>query len=191
MLAEKRARQVKAAQEFEREKLEKKRRDFEEQERINEEKQRQADIALFAKMQADKIHRNDELRVQLEKEREDQRKAKQTSDDEIRRRLDNIEKMNAEKANAARLSHSDSAVRSMQRAEEYQKKLADRQRGEAKKRYRKQKKSAISSRECGICSSNCARRNRNKINCTWSGRNNSKPSRQRRKWSARQSACGS
>jgi hypothetical protein len=38
LLAEKRTRQVKAAQVFEREQLEKKRRDFDEQERATEEK---------------------------------------------------------------------------------------------------------------------------------------------------------
>jgi hypothetical protein len=123
LLAEKRTRQVKAAHAFEREQLEKKRQDFDEQERAAEEKQavlakqRQTEIALFAKTQAEKIRRNYELR-----------KSRQISDEDMKRRLDNIDRLNAEKANAARMSRSDSTVKAQHRADEYRKKIADRQR---------------------------------------------------------------
>lgn len=133
ILAEKRARQVKAAKDYERKMLEKKRQDFEEKERINAEKQkelaeqRKHDLSLFVKEQENKIKRYIQNRTQIEKNQQKMRESKIESDEDIKKRLESIEKMKEEKQLAARLSRSDGAIRSKLKQMEYKKYLAQKQ----------------------------------------------------------------
>lgn len=129
-IAEKRQKQIQAAREYEIKILEQKRNEAIEREKIQTQKlieseqHKKEEIERFAKMQEEKIKRNHELRMQILKEQEEYKRSKCSSDADIQRRIENMEKIKEERATAARLSRSDSAVKEMRRNEIYQKKMS-------------------------------------------------------------------